>query len=106
MRSLYLFAAFAIALPNVAFAQDADLAIKAREVLEVNCYRCHGKDGRFEATFGSVLDVKKLIERRKINPKNPDRSRIYAVMTDDLMPPEGEKPRPSKAEMEIVRKWI
>lgn len=94
-----------LALPLAAHAQD-DLATQARKVLETNCFRCHGKDGRFDASYGSILDVKKLIERKKINPKNPERSRIYAVMTDDIMPPEGEKPRPSKAEIEIVRKWI
>ncbi len=104
MRSLAI--CFVLALPFAVRAQDAGLATQARKVLETNCFRCHGKDGRFEASFGSILDVKKLIERKKINTKNAERSRLYAVMTDEIMPPEGEKPRPSKADMEIVRRWI
>jgi serine/threonine-protein kinase len=95
-----------LALPFAAHAQDAEVAAKARKVLETNCYRCHGKDGRFDASFGSILDIKKLVERKKINARNPERSRIYAVMTDGIMPPDGETPRPSKADMEIIRRWI
>ncbi|MBI1831918.1 MAG: hypothetical protein HYR84_10765 [Planctomycetes bacterium] len=101
----YLGVLLIIALPTAAHAQN-DLAAQARKVLETNCFRCHGKDGRFEASFGSILDVKKLIERKKINPKNAKRSRIVAVMSDNIMPPDGEKPRPSKADIEIIRKWI
>lgn len=95
-----------LALPLAVHAQNAELPGQARKVLETYCFKCHGKDGRFDAPFGSVLDVKGLLERRKVNLKNPEKSRIYTIMSDEIMPPEEEKSRPSKAEIEIVRKWI
>jgi mono/diheme cytochrome c family protein len=48
---------------------ESDLAAQARAVLEANCYRCHGKDGRFDHPYGSILEVKKLVERKKVVPK-------------------------------------
>ena len=87
-------------------AQELSLASKARTVLETHCYRCHGKDGKFEASFGSILDSKKLVERKKIVVKKPEASRIYEVIANSIMPPDSEKLRPSKLDLEVIRDWI
>lgn len=87
-------------------AQELSLASKARTVLETHCYRCHGKDGKFEASFGSILDSKKLVKRKKIVVKKPEASRIYEVIANSIMPPDSEKLRPSKLDLEVIRDWI
>src|SRR5690348_7615008 len=72
-----------------------DLARKVRAVFAANCYRCHGKGGANEGGFNYVLDRRRLLERRKVLPGNPARSRLYRRLTDEdiPMPPHGEKPR-------------
>src|SRR5262245_14931775 len=107
MRSLAICVVFV--LPVAAHAQDADLVVKARQVLEINCYGCHGKDGSNKGKFNYVLDVKRMVVEQKLIVKKPADSRIYIRMIDanDPMPPDYMKePRPSKADIEIVRKWI
>ena len=47
-----------------------ETADKARNILESNCYRCHGKDGSAECGFDDVLDAKKLIEKGKLTSKD------------------------------------
>jgi len=106
MRSLAV--CLVLALPLAAHAQDDDLGVQARKALETHCYRCHGKDGSSKGRFGYVLDVKKMAESKKIVAKKAAESRIYArlIDPDDPMPPEDVKARPSRAEIEIIRKWI
>ena len=45
----------------------ADLARKARAVLEKHCYPCHGKDGKAEAGV-FVLSRHRLIDRKNCGP--------------------------------------
>ncbi len=89
-------------------AEPSELAEKARTILQTNCFRCHGKDGTGEGGFDYMLDVRKLIERRKIVPKQPEKSRLFKRVssTNDPMPPEDEKPRPSKEDIATLRAWI
>jgi tetratricopeptide (TPR) repeat protein len=84
------------------------LARQAQDLLKTNCYRCHGQDGANEGGFNYILDGRKLVSRRKVVPGEPDRSKLYRRLTsaDAPMPPEGEKVRPSKEDVALLRKWI
>jgi Planctomycete cytochrome C len=82
------------------------LALQVQKFLEATCYRCHGKDGNAEGGFDYVLDVKKMIERRKVVPNDPKKSRIHKRIVTDEMPLEGEKPRPTKADVDLLERWI
>jgi cytochrome c5 len=87
-----------------------ELAARVRTILETNCHRCHGKDGTNEGGFDYILDVKKMIARRKIVPNDPGRSRLLqrasSKKTTEVMPPDGEKPRPSPDDLDTLQRWI
>ena len=89
-------------------AQDSPQATaeKARQVLETHCFRCHGKDDSAEGGFDYVLDTQKLIEKRKLTPKNEEKSRLLRRVVEGSMPPEDEQPRPSAADIAVLKKWI
>lgn len=92
--------------PSGAAADDAALAQKAQAVLKANCYRCHGQEGAVEGGMNYILDVAKLVQRKKIVAGNPDKSPLYKKVVNNLMPPPDEKPRPSDGDKEILRRWI
>jgi tetratricopeptide (TPR) repeat protein len=89
-------------------ADRADLARQAREVLNRHCYRCHGQNGVSEGGLNYVVDLKKLVDRNKVVPGDPARSRIFKrlVSTDNPMPPEEEKVRPGREEVAVIQQWI
>jgi len=90
----------------VAAVDKAELARQARNILEANCYRCHGKDDAAEGGFKDVLDVRRMIARQKLVPGSAAGSKIYKKIISDEMPPENEKPRPSKAEIAVLAQWL
>ena len=85
-----------------------DLARKVRQVFERHCYRCHGNDGANEGGFNYVLDRRRLLERRKVVPGEPGRSKLYQLITakdpDDRMPQKDEA-LPSE-QISLIEKWI
>jgi mono/diheme cytochrome c family protein len=85
---------------------QADLAKKALAVLKTNCYRCHGDNGAAEGGFNYVIDRQRLLERKKIVPKESANSKIYKRISAGEMPPEDEKIRPSAADLAVVKQWI
>ena len=89
-------------------AADPDLARKAQLVLKNHCYRCHGHNGANEGGFNYALDTRQLLNRRKVIPGDPGKSRLYKrlVSDDNPMPPEEEKSRPTKDDISLVKKWI
>ncbi|MBL8796921.1 MAG: WD40 repeat domain-containing protein [Planctomycetia bacterium] len=93
---------------SVATAADdnAVLAQKAQAVLKTHCYRCHGQDGVVEGGMNYMLDLDKLVQRKKVTPGNPDKSPIYKKIVNNLMPPPDEQPRPSEAEVALLKQWI
>jgi tetratricopeptide (TPR) repeat protein len=100
-----------LSTPALAGAAGPDkdaLASKAHAILKANCYRCHGQDGANEGGFNYVLDIRRLIERRKIVPGNPAKSRLLKRIfdPDDPMPPEQEKVRPGKDDLALLRRWV
>jgi len=54
----------------------AGTAEDARAVLRKYCYRCHGSDGRNEGSLNVVTDLKKLVESKRVIPREPERSKL------------------------------
>jgi hypothetical protein len=82
------------------------LAVQAEKVLRTHCYRCHGQDGVAEGGFNFVLRRERLVSDNKyIKPSQPGESYLLSRITDEEMPPAGES-RPSKDEIDILRRWI
>jgi mono/diheme cytochrome c family protein len=89
-------------------AEGTELARQAHAILEAKCYSCHGKDGANEGGFNFILNLEKLA-RTHITPKNPSASLIFERMTatdDSVMPPLGEEPRASAADIATIKAWI
>src|SRR6202043_291882 len=82
------------------------LARQARDVLQTNCHRCHGKDGAMEGGFNYVLDRSRLIARKKITPDQLDHSALFRRVLDGEMPPADAQPRPGPDEVAVLRQWI
>lgn len=111
MRSFVPMTACALALAGVsplpgAGPEEKALARKVQQILATHCYRCHGKGGANEGGFNYALDRRRLLERRKVVPGNPAKSRLYRRLANEDMPPPDEKPRPSSAEVALLKRWI
>ncbi len=107
MRTTLLPTLALLALASPARADDAkQLAQQARTVLKTHCYRCHGQDGSVEGAMNFVTDLGKLVARKKIVPNDAKGSRLFRRVDDGTMPPPDESPRPSAAEIAILKKWI
>ncbi len=100
-------AAFVCSAPG-AEPDQTELAKQAAVVLKTYCYRCHGENGANEGGFNFGLDRRQLVNRGKVVPGDPAKSKVYKRMTseDDPMPPEEEKNRPSREEIALIKKWI
>jgi WD40 repeat protein/mono/diheme cytochrome c family protein len=84
----------------------AELAHKAEAVLKTHCHRCHGQNGSLEGGFNYVLDRDKLVTRKKIVPGQIEQSPLYKRIATGKMPPADVQPRPSAADIAIVKSWI
>jgi mono/diheme cytochrome c family protein len=100
-----LAALLALAAPARA-ADDKQLAQQAQTVLKTHCYRCHGQDGSVEGAMNYVTDLAKLVARKKVVPNDPKGSRLFRRIDEGTMPPPDEHPRPSAAEIAVLKKWI
>src|SRR4029077_12924336 len=78
----------------------------ALEVLQTNCYRCHGKDGQHEGKLNDALDVSGLRESQFIVPGDASKSRLLARIAKGQIPPPDETPRPTPADVGRLRAWI
>jgi len=98
-------ALLAFAAPAAA-DQKLELADQAKAVFKAHCYRCHGQNGSIEGGVNYVGDLSKLVLRKKVLPGDAAGSRLYKRMDEGTMPPPEENPRPTAAELAIVKKWI
>src|SRR5713101_1981279 len=98
----------AVALTCAARADDdkTALARQAQTILKTNCHRCHGQEGANEGGFNYVLDRQRLVAGRKIVPGDSAQSRLFKKLKKEEMPPEDEKPRPTQADIGVIRQWI
>jgi WD40 repeat protein len=102
MRIALLVAALGCASP----LRAADLPTQVRRVFEAHCHRCHGRDGAVEGGLNYVTDLGKLVARKKVVPGNPAGSRLFRRLDDGTMPPPDETPRPTRAEIALIKQWI
>jgi mono/diheme cytochrome c family protein len=92
--------------PPIQAEQKDELSSKAAAILRTHCHRCHGQNGSVEGGFNYVLDLAKLAERKKVAPGNPAESPLLRRIKNGSMPPAGEHPRPTAAEIGVLTKWI
>lgn len=100
-----------LAATALAQGDPAAVAGKARDILKQHCSGCHNGKGsksgyEFDVEREATLLAKIGDEDPVIVPKNLDESRIYARMNDKTMPPRTIKERPTKEDIEVVKKWI
>ncbi len=90
-----------------------DFVKEIAPIIKNDCFKCHGGEkvkGKFN--LGSKKTAFDQAESGKaILPGKPDLSKFYKSMTldsgdEDVMPPVKEKARPTKEQIERVRKWI
>lgn len=83
---------------------DRDVA----PIFKAKCIRCHSeKMQKGELNLSSAEGVRKGSSSGAIViPSKLDESVLWDMVSGDMMPPEGEKPRLVAGEVEIIRKWI
>jgi uncharacterized membrane protein len=82
-----------------------------REILQRNCYECHGQNPKKIEKHLNILDHEQLLAsaRKIVVPGSPDDSRLIHRIADGSMPPEEEEvrlPRVTEKELMILRDWI
>ena len=101
----------------ISCARSEDVAIEfdrdIRPLLSDRCFRCHGPDGasreaelRLDRRDEAVADRNGT---RIITPGNPAASEFYRRITavgDEQMPPADSNLKLSKAEIDLLRRWI
>jgi len=107
----------AVASPPAPVAVETDpLALKAAQVLDTHCARCH-QAGKLKGLvpaggFGNVLRLGELArEPELVVPQVPDASRLYLSMVERRMPLDVYRdgnagPEPTADEIQAVRDWI
>lgn len=89
-------------IPAVLLAQAAvDFQKDVKPIFEESCVECH-QAGKQKADL-DMSSRRDLLDHRSIVPGKPDKSVLYTMMRDGLMPP-GEKLSAQK--LAIVRQWI
>lgn len=108
MKPLYVrfTAVFAFSMAACQVQAAPPQAQDVQQILEKNCGACH-KDSD-DGGFNYIHSIPRLIEGKKLVPGDPRKSRILVRMKDasDPMPPEGEQPRPTDDEIQLVEDYI
>ena len=78
-----------------------------RPLLQAKCWRCHGEEVRKgELALHTPAGIRKGSESGPvIVPGQSAKSRLYELVRDGEMPPDKKNPM-TKAEVEIIRRWI
>jgi mono/diheme cytochrome c family protein len=92
-------------------ARAEEVAPAVREILQRNCFQCHGGDPQNVRKNLNILNYQDLLDsdRRLVMPGSPEDSRVIQRIADGSMPPEEEEtrlPRVSENELLILQDWI
>jgi hypothetical protein len=92
-------------------AEAERLAPAARDVLQRNCFACHGDRNHVVERNLNVLSHAALIDstRRLVVPGSPENSRLIQRIADGSMPPEKfeiERPPLAEEDLSILTRWI
>jgi uncharacterized membrane protein len=101
-----------VAKPAEPVADKVDFAKEIAPIIKDMCFKCHGGEkvkGKFKMNT-KALAMEGGESGKAINPTKPSLSKFYTSLFDPdedvLMPPPKEKARPSKEQIERVKKWI
>jgi hypothetical protein len=83
-----------------------NVALKAKDVLERACYKCHGKDGSDEGGFNFAFDRDALVDSGYFVPGNTEDSYALTRMIDKEMPPAGKSQPLSELDIDAVADWV
>lgn len=94
-------------------AEKVEIAKQVKSIFKNKCAKCHGPEGvrtweKPNGDFDYVLDLEKLSsDRDMIVRGDPNESKLFQAVDDEIMPneEEGEDPLPAN-EKEIIRRWI
>jgi hypothetical protein len=113
MTKLSLILALTALAAGRATAQEPDFKKDIAPILEGSCVKCHNdKKAKGKLNMATKETFMKGGEDGKIvEPGKPDTSKIIKVLLlpeddDDAMPPKDKATRPSKAQIESLKKWI
>jgi len=92
-------------------ARAVEQAPQVREILERNCFACHGGDVRIRQKNFNIVNHQQLLDggRRLVVAGSPESSRLIQRIADGSMPPEEDEidlPRLSEKELVILTDWI
>jgi mono/diheme cytochrome c family protein len=92
-------------------ARAQEVAPAVREILQRNCYQCHGRDPQNVRKDLNILEYQDLLDsaRRVVVPGSPEDSRLIQRIADGSMPPEEDEtrlPRVTEQELLILTDWI
>jgi len=91
-------------------ADPLDYTRDIKPILVKRCYACHGPDeGKRKGDLR--LDVRKEAVAEAIVPGKSAESEMIARITSDdpderMPPPKSKRPRPTDAEIKLLRRWI
>lgn len=78
-----------------------------RPILEARCFRCHGEEEDLQAGLDLRL-YRTIVEGGQSGPAlvpgKPEESLLWEMVSQDEMPPEGEKL--TEQEVALIRRWI
>lgn len=98
-----------VVLASLALAEDVDFNRDIRPILSDKCFQCHGPD-EVAREAELRLDLREQAIGTAIVPGKPDASaiieRITAHDVDERMPPLAVKKPVTRAEVDLLRKWI
>lgn len=94
---------------GVAADEAVDFATQIRPILSDRCFHCHGPDPTSRAA-DLRLDEQDAAHDYAIVPGDPESSEVFLRLTDHdpevRMPPPESNRTVSKAEIELIRRWI
>jgi cytochrome c556 len=97
-------------------AEKVEIAKQVKSIFSIfknKCAKCHGPEGvrtwtKPNADFDYVLDLEKLSSNPEMIVRgDPNESKLFQSVDDEIMPneEEGEEPLPAN-EKDIIRRWI
>jgi mono/diheme cytochrome c family protein len=89
--------------------ESGELAARVLPLFAAKCAPCHGADlPKPKGKFGYVLDLERVRTNPKlVVPSRPNESKLWMLIRDNEMPPEGDPVGPLTAEEKRqVRDWI
>jgi hypothetical protein len=76
---------------------------RAREILPMFCYGCHGQDGRNEGGLNDVTDLARLVASKRVVTSRLADSKRLGLVTDGRLPPQFDRDDVNDAASALAR---